>query len=76
VVPATYYGMSPDLPAEMLATATFEIQAGRTRLTLRHAGIPAGEMNDRTRAGWNESLDKFAGVLAQTIFRERKSARA
>ena len=25
VVPATYYGMSPDFPAEMLMTVTFEV---------------------------------------------------
>jgi hypothetical protein len=55
----------------MFVTVTFEVQAGRTRLTLRHAGIPAGEMNDLTKAGWNESLDKFTGVLAQEVYRER-----
>jgi uncharacterized protein YndB with AHSA1/START domain len=76
VVPATYYGMSADFPAELLVTVSFEIQAGRTRLTLRHAGLPAGKMNDLTRAGWNESLDKYAGVLAQTVFGGGKSARA
>jgi uncharacterized protein YndB with AHSA1/START domain len=70
VVPATYYGMSPDFPAEMLVTVTFEIQAGRTQLTLRHAGIPSGEMRDLTRAGWNESLDKFAGVLGQAVYKK------
>jgi len=75
VVPATYYGMSADLPREMLMTVTFEELAGRTRFTLRHAGIPAGEMNDLTRAGWNESLDKFAGVVARNVFREKRSVR-
>jgi hypothetical protein len=34
--------------------------------------LPAGEMNDLTRAGWNESLDKFAGVLAVNEFKNRK----
>jgi hypothetical protein len=62
--------MSPDFPAEMLMTVIFEIQAGRTRLTLRHAGIPAGEMRDLTRAGWNESLDKLAGVLGQAVYKK------
>ncbi|MGA2160639.1 MAG: SRPBCC domain-containing protein [Methanoregula sp.] len=70
VVPATYYGMSPDFPAEMLMTVTFDVQAGRTRLTLRHTGLPPGGMLDQTRAGWNESLDKFAGVVAQMAFRK------
>jgi len=70
VVPATYYGMSPDFPAEMLMTVTFEVQAGRTRLTLRHDGIPAGDSLDMARAGWNESLDKFAGVVGQAVYRK------
>jgi uncharacterized protein YndB with AHSA1/START domain len=70
VVPATYYGLSPAFPAELLVTVSFEIQAGRTRLTLKHAGIPSGEMRDLTRAGWNESLDKLAGVLGQAVFKK------
>jgi uncharacterized protein YndB with AHSA1/START domain len=70
VVPATYYGMSQDFPLEMLVTLTFEVQAGRTKLTLRHAGIPSGGIRDLTRAGWNESLDKFAGVLGQAVYKK------
>ena len=70
VVPATYYGMSPDFPAEMLVTVTFAIQAGRTRLTLKHGGLPSGEITDLTKAGWNESLDKLAGVLGQAVFKK------
>ena len=72
VVPATYYGMSKDFPAELLVTVTFEVQATRTKLTLRHTGIPPGDLSDATRAGWNESLDKYAGVLAVNVFREGK----
>jgi uncharacterized protein YndB with AHSA1/START domain len=70
VVPATYYGMSQDFPKELLVTVTFEVQPGMTRLTLRHAGIPAGEMHDLTRAGWNESMDKLAGVLGQAAYKK------
>ena len=70
VVPATYYGMSPDFPAEMLMTVTFEVRPGMTRITLRHAGIPLGEMRDLTRAGWNESLDKLEGVLGQAVYKK------
>jgi len=70
VVPATYYGMNPDFPAEMLMTVTFDVQAGRTRLTLKHAGLPTGNMFDLTKAGWNESLDKFTGVVAQMVFKK------
>jgi uncharacterized protein YndB with AHSA1/START domain len=70
VVPATYYGMSADFPKEMLLALTFEAHPGMTRLTLRHTGIPAGEMRDLTRAGWNESLDKLAGVLGQALYKK------
>jgi uncharacterized protein YndB with AHSA1/START domain len=60
VVPATHYGMSDDIPHEMLITVTFEDLAGKTRMTLRHEGLPAGEMSDGANAGWNESFDKLA----------------
>jgi uncharacterized protein YndB with AHSA1/START domain len=65
VVPATYYGMSEDLPLELLVTVTFEERAGKTTLTLRHSGFPPGPDYDGAKAGWNESLDKLAGCLAR-----------
>ena len=64
VVPASHYGMSGDWPLELLVTVTFEEDGGRTKMTLRHAGIPAGRMSELTEAGWNESFDKLAEVLA------------
>ena len=63
VVPATHYGMSPDSPLEMLVRVTFEEHEGKTKLTLQHVGIPAGEMSELTGAGWNESFDKLAESL-------------
>lgn len=63
VVPATYYGMSADFPLEMLVTVTFEDQAGKTKLTLKHTGLPAGDMSEETGAGWNQSFDKLAASL-------------
>jgi uncharacterized protein YndB with AHSA1/START domain len=58
------YGMSPDFPSEMLVTVTFEEHGeGKTRLTLHQAGIPAGQMTEMARAGWNGSLDKLAASL-------------
>jgi uncharacterized protein YndB with AHSA1/START domain len=63
VVPATHYGMSADFPLELLVTVTFEEQGGKTKMTLRHVGIPAGEMSDLTAAGWNESFDKLSESL-------------
>jgi uncharacterized protein YndB with AHSA1/START domain len=64
VVPASHYGMSAAYPLEMLVTVTFEDHEGKTKLTLKHAGLP-GEDLDNCRAGWSESFDKLAEVLAK-----------
>lgn len=66
-VPASYYGMSGDWPMELLVTVTFEEYEGKTKLTLRHAGIPAGENRDMAAEGWNESFDKLAEYAASEI---------
>ncbi|MRR58413.1 MAG: SRPBCC domain-containing protein [Deltaproteobacteria bacterium] len=63
VVPATHYGMSPYFPLELQVTVTLVEDAGRTRMTLRHEGIPPGEMRELCEAGWNESFDKLAEIL-------------
>jgi len=63
LVSASYYGMSGDWPLELLVTVTFEEHGGKTRLTLRHIGIPAGENRDMAKAGWDESFDKLAEYL-------------
>lgn len=63
VVPASYYGMPGDLPLEFQVTVTLEDLGGKTKLTLRHAGMPAGEGQDLAGAGWNESFDKLAESL-------------
>jgi uncharacterized protein YndB with AHSA1/START domain len=65
VVPATHYGMGKEFPLEMLVTVTIEELDGITTMTLRHTGIPEGEMTDLTRAGWNESFDKLGEELAK-----------
>ena len=66
VVPATYYGMSADIPLEMLVTVPFEEIEGKTKLTLQHAlgSVPASE-RDLCQQGWEESFDKLAEVLAK-----------
>ena len=64
VVPASHYGIGEDWPLEMLVTVTFEDVGGKTRMTLRNEGLPAGEMSDGANAGWNEAFDKLAEVLA------------
>ena len=63
IVPASHYGMTGDWPLELLVTVAFEEQGNKTKFTLRHAGLPAGDMLKMTNDGWNESLDKFAESL-------------
>ena len=57
--------MGEDSPAELLVTVTFEEVRGKTRMTLRHPGIPPGVMVDMTKAGWNGSFDELAEVLEE-----------
>lgn len=65
VVPATHYGMSPDYPLEMLVTVTFAAHDGKTKLKLRHAGLPAGPDHAGAEQGWSESFDKLADSLKE-----------
>jgi uncharacterized protein YndB with AHSA1/START domain len=60
VVPATYYGFSGDFPMENQVTLIFEDIDGKTKLTLIHEGLPAGEHRNNASIGWNQSLDKLA----------------
>ena len=71
VVPATHYGMPAEWPSETLVTVTFQDQGRKTKMTLRHGGIPTGPMSDGAAAGWNGSFDKLAGVLEETKTRLR-----
>lgn len=64
VVPASHYGMDGDYPLELLMTIKFEDLGGKTRMTLTHSGLPAGEMLAQTGASWNESFDKLDAALA------------
>jgi uncharacterized protein YndB with AHSA1/START domain len=63
VVPATHYGMGEDIPLEMLLTVTLEDLGGKTRMTIRHEGLPEG-MREPAGSGWSSSLDKLAASLA------------
>jgi uncharacterized protein YndB with AHSA1/START domain len=65
VVPASHYGMGEDFPLEMLVTVIFEHLDGKTRMTLRHEGLPAGDMLEGAGEGWSESFDKLAEFLAK-----------
>jgi len=65
IVPASHYGMGDDFPLEMVVTVTLEESGDQTKMTLRHAGLPAGEMGDMTEQGWSGSFDKLAESLRQ-----------
>jgi uncharacterized protein YndB with AHSA1/START domain len=64
-VSAAHYGMDPQLPLETTVTVTLAQEGDKTRLTVRHAGIPRSEHGDMTEVGWNMQLDKLADVLAE-----------
>ena len=63
VVPGSHYGME-DMPLEMLVTVTLEELGGKTKMTLRHKGMPAATKDD-AGAGWNQSFDKLAELLRE-----------
>jgi uncharacterized protein YndB with AHSA1/START domain len=48
-----------------MLTVTFDEQAGKTKVTLRHAGIPSGTERDGTQQGWLETVDRLAEYLAE-----------
>lgn len=65
IVSASYYGMSPDFPRELLITVTFEDSDGKTKMTLNHSGIGiSGADFGNMKQGWEESFDKLAEYLA------------
>jgi uncharacterized protein YndB with AHSA1/START domain len=65
VVHATHYGMNKDFPLEMLVTVTFEEHDGKTKMTLRHMGMPAGADTEGANQGWNQSFDKLAEIMKE-----------
>jgi uncharacterized protein YndB with AHSA1/START domain len=64
VVSPTAYGMGADIPEVLYMTIVLEDFDGKTKMTVTHVGMPAGEMRDMSSAGLNESLDKLADSLA------------
>jgi uncharacterized protein YndB with AHSA1/START domain len=57
--------MSSDHPAESLVTVTFAEQAGKTKLTLRHAIPEAVKEREDTQTGWTQMFDRLANYLAK-----------
>lgn len=64
VVPATDYGME-GLPLEMLVTVTLEGQGNKTKMTVRHDGLPAGAHREGAGEGWRQSFEKLAALLEE-----------
>lgn len=65
-VPASYYfgeEMGAGWPATTRVSVAFERSEGKTKMTLRHRGIPAGRNRDGAYIGWGQSFDKLAGIL-------------
>jgi len=65
IVPPSHYGFPGDWTDQMVVTVTFEDLNGGTKMTLRHTGLPAGELSAQTGMGWNESFDKLEQSLGQ-----------
>jgi uncharacterized protein YndB with AHSA1/START domain len=63
IVSAESYGME-GFPLELEVVVTFEDLGGKTRMTVTHYGMPAGEMRQGATVGWNQSFDKLAAALA------------
>lgn len=63
IVSASHYGLSDDFPRELQLTVLLDQINSKTRMTLKHEGMPDGEMQENARIGWNESFDKLANSL-------------
>jgi uncharacterized protein YndB with AHSA1/START domain len=70
----TVHPMSPDWPREMLSTALFEEQGGKTRLTVRWVPVDTSteterktfeEGRDSMKTGWTGTFEQFAAYLAR-----------
>ncbi len=64
IVPASAYGMAENWPEVLKVTVTFEDEGAATKMTLRHEGLPEGEMKEATSGGWKELFDKLAASLS------------
>jgi uncharacterized protein YndB with AHSA1/START domain len=63
IVPASHYGMTGDFPLVLEVTITFEDIDGKTKMTLKHKGMPADEHGNMASQGWKQSFDKLAESL-------------
>jgi uncharacterized protein YndB with AHSA1/START domain len=68
VVSPTVYGLGDDFPEEMLVTVTLhDLGDGRTLMRTVTANMPTGDIAEMATLGWNQSLDKLAAFLDNTM---------
>ncbi|MCK6473272.1 MAG: SRPBCC domain-containing protein [Planctomycetes bacterium] len=64
VVPASHYGMPEGFGTDLRVAVGFAAKGGRTKMTLRHEGIPES-MFESANGGWSSSFDKLDDALNQ-----------
>ncbi len=64
IVSSEDYGMK-GVPLEMMVTVLLEEENGKTKMTMTHQGLPAGEHSEGANIGWNTSFDKMVELLEQ-----------
>jgi uncharacterized protein YndB with AHSA1/START domain len=63
VVPASYYNIEGEFPLMLKIVLNFEEINTKTKITLKHIGLPKGEVMEQAKMGWNQSFDKLADSL-------------
>ena len=64
-LPPTICGLGEDWPMETTITVTLEDLKGKTKLTMRQAGVPINLEREGARQGWSESFDRLAEFLSK-----------
>jgi len=65
VIAPSSLGMADDYPAATEVTVLLEEIDGRTKMIMKHAGVPANE--DGANAGWGQSFDKMADYIETVL---------
>ncbi len=68
IIPASAYGFDGEWPDVSIVTVAFEkIDGNKTKMTLKHEGLPSGEHGEMAKAGWTSSLEKLEESLAELM---------
>lgn len=62
VVSPKEYGFGEDFPQQLTVLVYFEEVDGKTKMQLRHQGMPENQKSDCTK-GWNSSFDKLMDAV-------------